>query len=72
MIRIEPIVISQDRHGPVLDVFVVNARGKQLRAYYGVSGHLLHRVVDAVSHCNKLKNRKGREALLQKELPEHP
>ena len=72
MIRIEPIHLNSDRHGSVWDVYVVNARGKELRAYYGVSGLILSRVVEAVGHCNKLKDRKGREALLQKELPEHP
>jgi hypothetical protein len=70
VIRIEPVVIAQDRYGPVYDVFVVNAKGKQLRAYYGVSQHVLRGVVDAVGHCNKLSNKKAREALLQKELPD--
>ena len=72
MIRIEPIHLNTDRHGSVWDVFVVTVRGKQLRAYYGVSGIILGQVVEAVGHCNKLKNRQARQALLHKELPEHP
>ncbi len=72
MIRIEPILLNSDRHGTVWDVFLVNEHNTQLHAYYGVSGHLLYRVVDTVGHCNKLKDRKLREALLRKELPKHP
>ena len=72
MIRIEPVHLNTDRHGSVWDVFVVSEKGKQLRAYYGVSGIILSRVVEAVGYCNKLKDRKARRVLLHKELPEHP
>ncbi len=72
MIRVEPIHLNTDGRGSMWDVFVVTAKGAQLRAYYGVSGVTLGRVVEAVGHCNKLKDRKARQALLNKELPEIP